>query len=339
MIENILYEKPTATRQAYGNAIARLGEKYEELIVIDADLSASCQTGKFAEKFSDRAFNVGIQETQMVNLAAGLAAYGKTMKWTGEKGKWPLVHSFAKFSTGIPFNAIDQNIGYTGLPVGIIGSHGGCATGEDGYSHHGLWDVGLMRLVTGIAVVEPSDAYLTEYLTEDLIERIFLKKDLDGFHAFYLRLHRPKVPLIHGENREFDVLNYSEYKVGKGYRLNDYEDKTLIASGKLVSEALKVFEMTRDVCVVDMPSIIPIDERLIKDICRNTERIYVAQDHRTRGGLGAEVSRAILKHGLHRNIKSFEVIGVDCYTESGKTDELYDKYGLSAERLIEKLKL
>lgn len=322
------YSKAESTRAAYGNALARLGE-FEKLFVIDADLRASVKTGAFAEKYPERHENVGIQEMFMLNFAAGLASCGRI----------PITNTFAMFYARA-FEAVLQSISKTGLNVKMIGTHAGIYTGEDGISHQAISDVAIMRSLPNLVVIEPSDAMQTEKMFEAML------KDP---RPTYLRLGRNKTDLIYSEHKSFglNLKSYESFPIGKGFTVYPADDTrivdvTFIASGKMVSEALKVAKMTTyDIRVIDMPTIEPLDEGIVeyamrtsKGIKKNNVKIMVAQDHIVRGGLGDAVCSAVAKTNLPGSV---EVIGLDNYAESGTSAELYDKYGLSALRMVSRL--
>lgn len=305
------YIRPTSTRRAYGYALDRLSP-HELLVVLNADLIESVKTFDFVAKNPKRSFNLGIQEQNMVSWAAGMASTGLR----------PLTNSFAVFSTGTPLSAIRQCVAHTKLPVVIVGSHGGIMTGPDGGTHQAIEDIGLMRSIPGITIIEPSDAPSTEKLLEQA-----LLSEL----PVYFRTGRGQVPLIYGNNNQFGRdNNLPDFEIGKGYVVNEGDDIAVIASGIEVSEALKAAQSSEySVRVVDMPTI-PIDKELIEQIVLDTKvkGIIVAQDHYVKGALADEVADVLTAagHGI-----PLSRIGVNGFGQSGSAEKLMDHYQLSAK--------
>ena len=319
------YREPTATRIGYGNCLARLGE-YSRIFVLNADLAAACGTAAFVEKYSERAvnaherrsINVGVQECNMMAMAAGLASCGKI----------PIANSFGIFATGRAWEIVRQNIAYPRLNVKITGSHTGIALGEYGVSHQSIEDVGVMRCLPHITVIEPSDAIQADIL----FERVLL---YDG--PVYYRVGRNPTPLIYSKDNDFGVKPVQDFEIGKGVLLKEGEDWTIIASGPVLCEVLTVAQMAREsIQVIDMPTIEPVDEEIIVRSAQKTSRIATVQDHYRNGGLGDAVLQAIAKHRLSVEYHS---IGLSGFAESGSPKDLYEKYGLSASRIMEQLGL
>jgi len=317
------YSAPTATRIGYGNCLTRLGE-YRRLFVFNADLEGACGTSAFCKNYPERAanpndrrsINVGVQECNMMSMAAGMASYGKI----------PVVNTFGIFSTGRAWEMVRQDISYPRLNVKIIGSHTGIALGEYGVSHQAIEDVGVMRCLPNIVIIEPSDAIQADRL----FEKVLL---YDG--PVYYRIGRNPTPVIYVNGNEFGVEPILDFEIGKGVLLREGEDWTIIASGPVLCEALKVAQMAREsVQVIDMPTIEPVDEALIVKAAMKTKRIATVQDHYKNGGLNDAVLRAIAKHRLQVEFHSIALSG---FGESGSPKDLYEKYGLSASKIMEQL--
>jgi transketolase len=319
------YHTPTATRIGYGNCLARLGE-YRRIFVFNADLEGACGTSAFCKNYPERAvnfydrrsINVGVQECNMMSMAAGMASCGKI----------PVVNTFGIFSTGRAWEMVRQDISYPRLNVKIIGSHTGIALGEYGVSHQATEDIGVMRCLPNIVVIEPSDAIQAD----KLFEKVLL---YDG--PVYYRIGRNPTPFIYVNGNEFGVQPVFDFEIGKGILLREGEDWTIIASGPVLCEALKAAQMAREsVQVIDMPTIEPVDETLIVKAATKTKRIATVQDHYKNGGLNDAVLRAIAKHRLQVEFHSIALSG---FGESGSPKDLYEKYGLSASRIMEQLGL
>ena len=319
------YREPTATRIGYGNALARLGE-YEKVFVLNADLMGACGATAFCEKYPEnaeelfrrRSINVGVQEANMMTMGAAMAACGKI----------PVVNSFGVFSTGRAWEMVRQDIAYPRLNVKIIGSHTGIALGEYGVSHLAIADVGAMRILPGIVIVEPSDAVQADLLFEKVLQ-------YDG--PVYFRVGRNPTPLVYAEDNAFGVSPIREFQIGKGYRIKEGKDITLICSGPILIEALKVASLIKEsVAVIDMPTIRPVDGELVEEAARQTGRICTIQDHYENGGLRDEVMKAIT---AGRIAVQFDYVALSGFAKSGSPADLYDHFGLSARRIIEKLRL
>lgn len=319
------YSEPTATRIGYGNGLARLGE-YKKIFVLNADLAGPCGTTKFIERYPEdasdpsqrRSINVGVQEANMMSMGAGIASCGKI----------PIVNSFGIFSTGRAWEMVRQDISYPRLNVKIIGSHTGSALGEYGVSHQSIEDVGAMRILPHLTIIEPSDAIQADILIEKAIE-------WEG--PVYFRVGRNPTDLIYSENNRYGVKPRFDFEIGKGYKIKDGNDITLICSGPILIQALIVAQSVREsVQVIDMPTIRPIDEQIIEEAALETGYICTVQDHFENGGLRDEVLSVLAKRNL--NIK-FNYIALSGFAESGSAADIYEKYGLSANRIIEKLGL
>jgi transketolase len=319
------YQEPTATRLGYGNALARLGE-YKKIFVLNADLSGACGNTKFVERYPEdapvpinrRSVNVGVQEANMMSMGAAMASCGKI----------PVVNSFGIFSTGRAWEMVRQDISYPRLNVKIIGSHTGIALGEYGVSHQSIEDIGAMRILPHIMIIEPSDAIQADSLFE---------KALQYEGPLYFRVGRNPTDLIYSNNNRYGVTPRRDFQIGKGYKIREGKDIALICSGPILIQALLVAQRVKEsVCVIDMPTIRPADEAIIEKAASETGYLCTVQDHFENGGLNDEVLEVIGERNL--NVK-FRFIAVPGFAESGSPADLYEKYGLSANRIIEKLQL
>ena len=298
-----------ATRQAYGEELVQLGKEYDNLVVMDADLSGSTKTGMFAKEFPERFFNMGIAEQNMYGAAAGLALSGKIV----------CASTFAMFAAGRAFEIIRNSIGYTGANVKVCASHAGITVGEDGASHQTFEDIALMRTIPGMTVVNPSDAVATKKLLRQIVE-------MDG--PCYFRVGRAAVPVFYGEE--------DEIVLGKGNLIRDGKDVTIIATGIMVSKAYEAAEALAakgiDARVIDIHTIKPIDEEIIIKAAAETGAIVTAEEHGVIGGLGDAVAQVVVKNCPCR----MAMVGQqDTYGESGKPDQLLAKYNMTAEDIAE----
>lgn len=301
-----------ATRQAYGEALVELGKTFENLVVMDADLSGSTKTAMFQKEYPERFFNMGIAEQNMYGAAAGLALSGKVV----------CASTFAMFATGRAFEIIRNSIGYTNANVKICASHAGITVGEDGASHQTFEDIALMRTVPGMTVVNPSDATATKKLLKQILE-------MDG--PCYFRIGRAAVPVFYGED--------DEILLGKGNLIRDGKDVTIIATGIMVNdayEAAKTLEAEGiDARVIDIHTIKPIDEDIIIKAASETGAIVTAEEHGVIGGLGDAVAQVVVKNAP---CKMAMVGQLDTYGESGKPDELREKYHMTAADIVAAVK-
>ena len=298
-----------ATSQAYGEALVELGKEYDNLVVMDADLSGSTKTGMFAKEYPDRFFNMGIAEQNMYGVASGLALSGKIV----------CASTFAMFATGRAFEIIRNSIGYTGANVKICASHAGITVGEDGASHQTFEDIALMRTIPGMMVVNPSDAVAAKKLLRQIVE-------VEG--PCYFRVGRAAVPVFYNEEDEITL--------GKGNQIRDGKDATIIATGIMVNEAFEaaktLAEEGIDVKVIDIHTIKPIDEEIIIKAAQETGSIVTAEEHGVIGGLGDAVAQVVVKNCP---CKMAMVGQQDTYGESGKPDQLLAKYKMTASDIVE----
>ena len=298
-----------ATRQAYGEALVELGKEYDNLVVMDADLSGSTKTAMFAKEFPERFFNMGIAEQNMYGAASGLALSGKVV----------CASTFAMFATGRAFEIVRNSIGYTGANVKVCASHAGITVGEDGASHQTFEDIALMRTIPGMTVVNPSDAVATKKLLRQIVE-------MDG--PCYFRVGRAAVPVFYGEDDEITL--------GKGNLIREGKDATIIATGIMVSKAYEAAETLAaegiDARVIDIHTIKPIDEDIIIRAASETGSIVTAEEHSVIGGLGDAVAQVVVKNCPCR----MAMVGqLDTFGESGKPDQLLEKYHMTAEDIAD----
>ncbi len=301
-----------ATREAYGKALVKLGKMNDDVVVLDADLSKSTKTNDFLKEYPNRFFNMGIAEQNLVGAACGFATAGKI----------PFASTFAMFATGRAFEVIRNSVCYPKLNVKIAATHAGITVGEDGGSHQSIEDISLMRSIPNMTVVVPADGIEAEKM-------IFEAAKFEG--PMYIRLGRSAVPTLLDENYDF--------KIGKGVVLKEGNDATIIACGIMVNEALiaakTLQEENIDVRVINMSTIKPIDSELIIKAAKETKVIVTAEEHSIIGGLGSAVSEVVSEN--HPII--VKKVGVnDCFGESGTPAELLQKYGLTAENIVQKVK-
>lgn len=301
-----------ATRQAYGKALVELGEKYPELVVMDADLSKSTMTAEFGKAYPERFFNMGIAEQNLYASAAGLALSGKTV----------CASTFAMFASGRAFEIIRNSIGYTKANVKICATHAGITVGEDGASHQTFEDIALMRTIPGMTVINPSDGVSARKLLEQAVA-------MNG--PCYVRLGRAAVPVFYGEDAEITL--------GKGNLVKDGKDVTIVATGIMVNEAVIAAEALAgegiDARVIDIHTIKPIDEDIIIKAAQETKAIVTAEEHSVIGGLGSAVAEVVVKNAP---VKMAMVGQQDTYGESGKPDQLKEKYGMTANDIVAAVK-
>ncbi|MBR0128109.1 MAG: transketolase family protein [Firmicutes bacterium] len=301
-----------ATRQAYGEALVELGKEYDNLVVMDADLSGSTKTAMFKAAYPERFFNMGIAEQNMYGAATGLALSGKIV----------CASTFAMFATGRAFEIIRNSIGYTKANVKVCASHAGITVGEDGASHQTFEDIALMRTIPGMMVVNPSDAVATKKLLRQIVE-------MDG--PCYFRVGRAAVPVFYDES--------DEIVLGKGNLVRDGSDVTIVATGIMVNEAFEAAKTLEaegiDARVIDIHTIKPIDGEIIIKAAQETGAIVTAEEHGIIGGLGDAVAQVVVKNAP---CKMAMVGQLDTYGESGKPDELREKYHMTAKDIVEAVK-
>ena len=305
--------KKIATRVSYGNALAELGAKYDNLVVLDADLAAATQTGIFKKAFPERHIDCGIAESNMIGVAAGLAATGKV----------PFASSFAMFAAGRAFEQVRNSVGYPKLNVKIGATHAGISVGEDGATHQCNEDIALMRTIPGMVVLNPSDDVEAK-------AAVFAAYEHKG--PVYLRFGRLAVPVIN------DRPDY-KFEIGKGIVLREGKDVTIVATGLEVSEALDAAEKLAadgiEAKVINIHTIKPLDEELILAAAKETGKVVTVEEHSIIGGLGSAVCD-VLSEKLPTPVLKIGVM--DTFGESGPAKELIVKYGLDAESIYNKVK-
>lgn len=303
--ETVPFPAKESTRVEYGKVLAELGEERPEIVVLDADLSGSTQTARFAKVFQDRFFNVGIAEQDMMGTAAGLALGGMI----------PFASTFAIFATGRAWEQVRQTIAYGNLNVKIVASHGGVTVGEDGGSHQAIEDLALMRVLPNMAVLVPADGPET---------RGMVRWAAAYQGPVYIRTSRIPFPVIHNDNYTFEL--------GRGYILQEGEDVTLAGIGLMVHHCLAAAELLAkqgiSARVLNLSCLKPLDWELVVDSARRTGCLVTAEEHLTTGGLGSAVSEVLSEFcpaPLHR-------VGLrDTFGLSGKPDDLLKHFGLTPE--------
>lgn len=297
-----------ATRQAYGEYLVTLGEQNKDVVVLDADLSGATKTNIFKEACPERHFNVGIAETNLMGVAAGLAAVGKI----------PFASTFAIFGAGRAYEVIRNSICYPKLNVKLCLTHAGISVGEDGGSHQSIEDIALMRVLPNMVVLSPADAVETKQMMDAAMA-------ING--PVYIRLGRSDVPVLFDEDYQFEL--------GKATPMKDGQDVTIIATGLMVATALEAAELLKEegvsAQVLNMGSIKPIDVEAIKAAAATTGAIVTAEEHSIIGGLGSAVAE-VLAETLP---VPMERVGVkDVFGQSGKVAPLLEKYGLTAKDIV-----
>lgn len=305
--------KRIATRDSYGNALAELGQKYENLIVLDADLAAATKTGTFLKAFPERHINCGIAENNMTGIAAGLATCGKI----------PFISSFSMFLSGRCYEQIRNSIGYPGLNVKMGATHVGISVGEDGATHQCVEDISLMREIPDMVVLNPSD---------DIEAKAAVRAAVEHVGPVYLRFGRFPVPV-------FNLNEDYKFELGKGILLREGKDVTILATGLEVYESLMAAELLEkdgiDAEVINIHTIKPLDSELILASAEKTRKVVTVEEHFTIGGLGTAVCELLSEHLPTKVLR----IGIeDEFCKSGPAAELLHKYGLDAEGIYQKVK-
>lgn len=306
---NIDIKKPIATRDAYGEALLHLGQKRKDIVVLDADLSGSTKTGKFAKVFPERFFNLGVAEQDLICTAGGLALTGKL----------PFASTFAIFETGRAWEQIRQTICYSNLNVKLVATHSGITVGEDGASHQAIEDVALMRVLPNMTVIVPADAFETIQV---------INKVAEYYGPTYIRLGRAKVPPVMPDDYEF--------RIGKAYKFHLGQDVNIIAMGIMVSISLKASEILKkegvDVGVINMSTVKPLDTEVLLEASGKCKLVVTAEEHSIIGGLGGAVCEFLSENNPVKVIR----IGIkDNFGCSGSSEDLLKYYGLTVENIVE----
>ena len=297
------------TRSGFGAGLSYLGETNPNVVALCADLTGSLKMNDFQNKFPDRFFQVGIAEANMMGIAAGLTIGGKI----------PFTGTFANFSTSRVYDQVRQSIAYSGKNVKICASHAGLTLGEDGATHQVLEDIGMMKMLPGMTVINPCDYNQTKAATIAIA-------DHDG--PVYLRFGRPKVPIFIPENQKFEI--------GKGLILNEGSDVTIFSTGHLVWEAVEAVKSlaTQGISaeLINIHTIKPLDDECILSSVAKTKCVVTAEEHQIAGGMGESIAKL-----LASNFPTpMEFVAVnDKFGESGKPADLMKKYGLHSSNIIE----
>jgi transketolase len=296
-------------REAYGKALVELGRMNPDIVVLDADLCPSTMTRYFMEEFPERSFDCGIAEQNMVGIAAGLAA----------SGKLPFASTFAVFVPGRSFDQIRMSVAQPGLNVKLVTTHSGISVGEDGASHQAIEDLSLICSLPGFTVIVPADAI-------EAVQAVKTAAATPG--PFYIRLCRPKLPLVYTDEYRFTL--------GKAVSMRPGTDVTIIAIGLMVALALEAAgELAQEGIncrVLNMPTIKPVDEAAIAKSADETGAIVTAEEHLEHGGLGSTVARVVAKH---QPVPVEFVALKDTFAGSGKPAELLQRYGLTSKDIIQ----
>ena len=297
-----------ATREAFGHALAKLGEEFRDVVVVDGDVHNSTYTEFFGKKFPDRFFNVGIAESNLVGVAAGLAASGKRA-WAA---------SFAAFIMCNAYDQLRMSVAFPNMDVKIVGTHVGISIGEDGPSQMGIEDVSLACSLPNFTVVVPAD----EVATDKAVRALAAMKT-----PAYLRAGRPKVPIVYADGCDF--------RLGKAIQVRDGKDLTIIANGLMLAPALDAAEQLAgqgvQARVLDMHTVKPLDNAAVLAAARDTGRIVVAEEHLLHGGLGSAVAMSAAR----QHPVPMRFIGLnDTFAESGPAEALLAKYGLTAGDIV-----
>lgn len=302
------YTEKKDTRSGFGAGLLEVGKKNKNVVALCADLIGSLKMDAFIEEFPERFYQVGIAEANMIGLAAGMTIGGKI----------PYTGTFANFTTGRVYDQIRQSVAYSGKNVKICASHAGLTLGEDGATHQILEDIGLMKMLPGMTVINPCDYNQTKAATIAIA-------DYDG--PVYLRFGRPVMPIFTDPDQKFEI--------GKAWMVNEGTDVTIIATGHLVWEAIlageKLAEMGISADIINIHTIKPLDEEAILKSVKKTGCVVTAEEHNRLGGLGDSVAQILAKY----NPAPQEYIAVDdSFGESGVPELLMQKYGLDAEHII-----
>jgi len=301
-----------STRETYGKTLVELGRQNKDIVVLDADVSPSTMTSFFAREFPDRFFNCGLEEQNMVSIAAGLAASGKTVFAT----------TFVVFVVCRCFDQLRLCLSQPNLNVKIVATHSGISVGEDGISHQAIEDLALCCALPGFTVVVPADAIETAGA---------IRMAASDYGPFYIRLSRPKTPIVYPEGYHFTL--------GKAVTMRQGKDTTIIAMGIMVAKALEAADILArqdiDCRVINMHTLKPLDEAAIVKAASETGAIVVAEEHLAQGGLGSRVAQTVAKE----KPVPMEFVNLgDRYAVSGKAEELLQRYGLTVKDIEESVK-
>lgn len=301
-----------ATRDGYGAGLLKLGEKYNDFVVLDADLAEATKTVVFKKKFPERFYDCGIAEQNMVSIAAGIAATGKKV----------FCSSFAMFAAGRAFEQVRNAVGYPHLNVVVAATHAGISVGEDGATHQCCEDIAIMRAIPGMTIINPADAVEAEKALEAAYNH-------DG--PVYMRFGRLAVPVVFDDDYKFEI--------GKGVELKEGNDVTIIATGLMVAEAMIAYDILKEqginARIINMATIKPLDTEIVLKAAKETGAIVTAEEHSVVGGLGSAVAEYLSETYPVPVVK----LGVyDRFGQSGPANDLLDLYGLRAKDIVEKAK-
>ena len=302
------YTESKDTRSGFGAGLLELGRTNPNVVGLCADLIGSLKMGDFQKEFPERFFQVGIAEANMIGLAAGMTIGGKI----------PFTGTFANFSTGRVYDQIRQSVAYSGKNVKICASHAGLTLGEDGATHQILEDVGMMKMLPHMTVINPCDYNQTKAATLAIAEHV---------GPVYLRFGRPVVPNFTPADQKFEI--------GKAVMLNEGKDVTIVATGHLVWKAILagklLAEQGIDAEIINIHTIKPLDSEAILASVRKTGCVVTAEEHQLNGGLGESVARLLAQHLP----SPLELVGVDdSFGESGTPEQLMEKYGLNEQSIV-----
>ena len=311
-MENFNYTEKKDTRSGFGDGLTELGLKNENIVALCADLTGSLKMNEFKNNHPERFFQVGIAEANMMGIAAGLTIGGKI----------PFTGTFANFSTGRVYDQIRQSIAYSGKNVKICASHAGITLGEDGATHQILEDIGMMKMLPGMTVINTCDYNQTKAATLAIADHV---------GPVYLRFGRPKVPVFTNPNQKFEI--------GKGIKLIEGNNVTIVATGHLVWESIEAAKILNQsgisAEVINIHTIKPLDEKIILESVSKTKCIVSAEEHNYLGGLGESISRVLSKN---MPLAQEFVATKDTFGESGTPAQLMKKYGLNSDSIVEKVK-
>jgi transketolase len=311
-MENFTYTEKKDTRSGFGDGLTELGLKNENIVALCADLTGSLKMNEFKNNHPERFFQVGIAEANMMGIAAGLTIGGKI----------PFTGTFANFSTGRVYDQIRQSIAYSGKNVKICASHAGITLGEDGATHQILEDIGMMKMLPGMTVINTCDYNQTKAATIAIANHV---------GPVYLRFGRPKVPVFTNPSQKFEI--------GKGIKLVEGNDVTIAATGHLVWESIEAAKILNQsgisAEIINIHTIKPLDEKIILESVSKTKCIVSAEEHNYLGGLGESISRVLSKN---MPLPQEFVATKDTFGESGTPAELMKKYGLNSDSIVEKVK-
>lgn len=304
--------KKIATRDSYGNALAELGKFADDVVVLDADLAGATKTGVFKKAFPERFFDCGIQECNMIDVAAGISTMGLV----------PFASTFAMFAAGRAYEQVRNTIGYPHLNVKICATHGGISVGEDGASHQCCEDFALMRTIPGMTVMCPSD---------DIEARKMIKAAYEFEGPVYVRFGRAATPVFHNDEYKFEI--------GKGELIHDGNDVAIIATGIMVPEAIEAGKILKNenisARVINMATIKPLDEEIVLKAAKDCGKIITVEEHNIIGGLGEAVCSLLAE----KNPVPVKRIGVnDLFGHSGTANELLKQFGLCADNIVTQVK-